>query len=125
MTALPESNESLFSLAASPLIWALHLLLSYVTAAIWCAKAASPDESLAVVQLAIFAYTLASLLTVSVIGLRGFRRHRYGASSLPHDADSRADRHRFLGFAAFLLSGLSAIAIVFQALTPIFIGSCR
>jgi hypothetical protein len=125
MTALPESHESLVTLAASPLIWALHLLLSYATAAIFCAKAASPDASLAVVQLAIGAYTLASLVTVSVLGVRGFFRHRYGTSSVPHDADSRADRHRFLGFAALLLSGLSAIAIVFQALTVVFIGSCR
>lgn len=25
-------------LVASPMIWAVHFLLSYVTAAIWCAK---------------------------------------------------------------------------------------
>lgn len=125
MSALPERNESLFTVGAAPLIWAAHLLLSYVTAAIFCAKAASRAEPLTLVQLAIGAYTFVSLAAVIALGARGWRRHRHGAAPLPHDADSAADRHRFLGLATFLLCGLSAIAIVFQALAAALIGSCR
>ena len=37
-THLPEEKESLWVLTAAPTIWAVHLLLSYITAAVWCAK---------------------------------------------------------------------------------------
>jgi hypothetical protein len=39
-TQLPEANESLWLLVASPVIWAAHFLLCYGTAAVWCAKVA-------------------------------------------------------------------------------------
>ena len=121
----PEAEESLGTLAASPLIWAAHLLLSYGTGAVWCAKVAGPGGSLRSVQAAIAVYTLASLAGIALIGRRGWRRHRFGDSALPHDFDSPADRHRFLGFATVLLSGLSAVAVLYQALATAFIGSCR
>lgn len=124
-TDLPEKNESLWVLAASPLIWAAHLLLSYCTAAIYCVKLAEPDGSLGPVRIAILAYTALALPAIGVIGWRGWRRHDFGDASLPHDFDSPADRHRFLGFATLLLSGLSAVAVVYQALPAIFLASCR
>lgn len=120
----PEKKESLWILAASPLLWAAHLLLSYCTAAIWCAKFVGPSGSLATVQLAIALYTLLALVGIALIGWRAWRRHSYSDSTLPHDADSPAGRYGFLGFAGLLLSGLSALAVVFQALTAVFIGSC-
>jgi hypothetical protein len=120
-----EDNESLWSLAAPPLVWAAHFMASYITAAIWCAKLGGTDGSLASVRIAIGVYTVVALIAVGLLGWRGFRRHRAGASSLPHDADTAEDRHRFLGFAAMLLSGLSAVAILYAALVPLLIGSCR
>ena len=122
---LPERSESLWVLAASPLIWAAHLLLSYGTAAIWCAKFAGPGGSLSPARVAIAAYTALSLAGIGVIGWRGWKHHRLGGADLPHDADSPEDRHRFLGFATLLLSGLSAVATVYEALPALFIRSCR
>jgi hypothetical protein len=124
-TDLSEKDESLWVLVASPAIWALHFLLSYGTAAIWCAKFAGPDGSLGVVRVAIAAYTVVALGAIGVIGRRGYERHRFGDSTLPHDFDSPADRHRFLGFTVLILSGLSAIAVVYAALPAVFIGSCH
>ena len=69
MTAdLPEENESLWLLTASPVIWAAHFLLSYVTAAIWCAKVAGPDGSLGGVRVAIAVYTVLALSGIGIIG---------------------------------------------------------
>jgi hypothetical protein len=124
-TDLPEKKETLWWLAAAPLIWAAHLLLSYCTAAIWCAKFADPGGSLRPVQLAIAGYTVIGLAGIALLGRRGFRRHRLGKSQLPHDVDSQGDRHRFLGFAALLLAGLSGVAVAYQALVAAFIGSCQ
>lgn len=123
-TELPEKEESLWVLALSPTLWAVHFLLSYGTAAVWCAKVAGESGSLFGARIAIAVYTALGLLGVFVVGLRGFRRHRFAGSPLPHDADTPEDRHRFLGFATLLLSGLSAIAIVYSALAAVFVGSC-
>jgi hypothetical protein len=122
---LPESRESLWTLAASPLAWAAHFLLSYVTAAVWCAKFAKPGDSLSGVRVAIGVYTVLALAVIAVVGARGWRRHRHGHAPLPHDADTPEDRHRFLGFATVLLSGLSAVAVLYASLAAVFIGDCR
>lgn len=119
---LHEQHESLWRLAASPLVWAAHLLASYCTAAIFCEKYSG---SFASVRVAIAVFTALALAAIGVFGLRGYQRHRFGDANTPHDFDSPDDRHRFLGFATLLLSGLSAVAVVYQALPAVFIGSCR
>ena len=120
-----EERESLWRLAAPPLIWAAHLLLSYCTAAIYCEKVVARGDSLMTVRVAIGVFTVVSLAGIAFFGLRGYQRHRYGDSTTPHDFDSPEDRHRFLGFATFLLAGLSGVAVVYQALPAVIIGSCR
>ena len=121
---LAEENQSLGLLAASPVIWAAHFFLSSLTAAIWCAKVAGPGGSLGGARVAIAIYTVLALSGIGSIGGRALRRHSYGTATRPHDDDTPADRHRFLGFAALLLSGLSAVAVLYAALVAVFIGSC-
>jgi hypothetical protein len=111
-------------MVGGPTTWAAHFLLSYATAAIWCAKVVGPGGSLATVRMAIFCYSLAALAVVVFIGWIGYRRHSLGQATLPHDDDTPEDRHRFLGLATFLLSALSAVAIVFEALVIVFIDRC-
>ena len=123
--SLPENKESLWLLIVSPTIWAGHFLLSYITAAIWCAKFAPRDGSLQPVRWAILAYTVVALIGIALNGRSGWRRHRFGSESLPHDFDTPGDRHRFLGFATVLLAGLSAVATVFAALVIFFFKDCR
>lgn len=123
--ALPERPAYLVLLATAPAIWMLHFLLSYVTAAVWCARYAGPGGSLDGARLAIGAYTLVALVFIGLIGRGGRRRHRHGTETLPHDSDTPEDRHRFLGFATLLLAGLSALATVYVALAAAFIGTCH
>lgn len=125
MAELSEQQESLWWLVVSPTVWALHFVASYATAAVWCAKVVGRDGSLDTVRILILVYTAGALLIVGVAGARGFRRHSLGTATVPHDFDTPADRHRFLGFSSLLLSGLSAVAIVFVALTVAFFGTCR
>lgn len=123
-TNAPEHDDSLWYLPAAPLVWAAHFLLCYATAAVWCAKLVSRDGSLLPVQIAIAAYTTVSLIAVAWLGWRGFKRHRERRPA-PHDADTPEDRRAFLGFASLLLAGLSAIAIVYEALPALLIRSCQ
>lgn len=124
-TEHPDGTESLWILVAAPAIWGAHFLLCYGTASIWCAKLAGPDASLGVVRIAIAGYTVAALGAIALVGRRGYRWHRFGDATRPHDADSAADRRRFLGFMVLILSGLGAIAIVYAALPAVVIGSCH
>ena len=123
--APPERKESLWLLIVSPTIWAAHFLLSYISAAIWCAKYAPRYGSLEPVRWAIALYTVVALIGIVLNGRSGLRRHRFGAESLPHDFDTPGDRHRFLGFATALLAAFSAVATVFAALVVIFFEDCR
>jgi hypothetical protein len=125
-TATRERPLYLWALAASPAIWAAHFLLSYATAAVWCAKVAGVGGSLLGARIAIGAFTAVALAGIGYVGWDGHRRHRYGhgGGSEPHDDDSPEDRHRFLGYATVLLSALSAVATIYAALVVIFIGSC-
>lgn len=124
-TDLHEVNESLWLLTASPVIWAVHLLLSYGTASVWCAKVAGTAGLLGAGRMAILFYTLAALAGIGLIGWGGYRRHSFGHAGLPHDDDTPEDRHRFLGFATFLLSALSAVAVAYAGLVVVFFGSCH
>ena len=122
---LQERHESLWLLAASPLVWVAHFLLAYCTAAVWCAKAAGPDAPLGPVRPAIAAYTVAALAAIVWIGWRGWKRHSlHHPIDLPHEKDTPEDRHRFLGFATMLLSGLSGIAVLYEALAAVFMETC-
>lgn len=119
-----ESNQTLWLLVASPTIWSAHFLLSYLTVAIWCAKYAGASGALGGARIAIAIYTVVALAGIGWVGWIGVVRHSYEGGAPPHDFDSPADRHRFLGFATLLLSGLSAVATIFVAMAAYFIESC-
>lgn len=121
MVRHPEYRENFWMLVVAPLIWAAHFLLSYVTAAIWCAKVGG---SLGEVRTAIAVFTAVALAGIGFVGWRGYRRHRLDSAAVPHDTDSPKDRHLFMGFATLLLSGLSAVATIYVALTALFVESC-
>lgn len=122
--SVAEARESLWILVIAPSVWAAHFLLCYITAAVWCGKFA-PTASLGTARTAIVVYTVLALAAIAVVGVIGYRRHALGAAELPHDDDLPEDRHRFLGFATLLLAGLSAVAVIYAALTPLFIETCQ
>jgi hypothetical protein len=125
MTRLAESRESLWMLTVAPTIWAAHFLFSYVTAAVYCAKAGDPLAALTTVRVAIGVYTAVALLAIAAVGWSGYRAHRLRGGEPPHDADSPEDRHRFMGLATMLLAVLSAVAVVYAALVAVFVRTCQ
>jgi hypothetical protein len=125
-TARTPDRSSLWLLTIGPAIWTAHLLLCYATATIWCAKFTTSGGPLGGARTAIAWYTAAALVGIALVGWEGFRRHHYGgAEATTHDLDSPEDRHRFLGFAALLLSGLSAVAVLYAALAATYFDTCR
>lgn len=125
MNELHEEEQSLWILVASPTIWAAHFLLSYITVAIWCAKVVGQSGELGASWTAVAIYTGLALVGIGIATWHGYRKHAFGNASVPHDFDTPGDRHRFLGFATLLLSALSAVGVVYVALTIIFIETCQ
>src|SRR5688572_3424766 len=72
MTETSEKNQSLWLLTVSPVIWATHLMLSYATASIWCAKVAGPGGSLWSVRMAIAAYSVIAFTGIGITGWIGY-----------------------------------------------------
>lgn len=120
---LPEARASLVKLVAGPMTWAMHFLAAYATAAIWCAKSSRPADTGALHAL-LWAYTLVALVVIAGFGLGGLRQHFWGSATLPHDGASAGDRHRFLGFATFLLCCLSFVAVLYAAMAIVIVGGC-
>lgn len=120
---LSESRQSLWPLSFGLVIWMLHFLLSYITAAVWCAKVAGNSGSLEIPRIAIGVYTLLALLGIGLIAWRAYQRHFGSTAVLPKGSDLARDR--FLAVATLLLCSLSFVATLFVALAIVFIGDCR
>ena len=125
MAPTAEKHQSIWLLAAGPSIWAAHFVLSYATAAIWCAKVVGAGGSLTTVRVAIAVYTLLALAGLAIVSRMGYLKYRFGEGRVPHDADTPEDRHRFLGFSTLLLSSLSAVAVLYGALVALFFVMCH
>ena len=111
--ALPERTGFLVVLALGPTIWFAHFLVTYTTVAVACGPRGPGEGAIRTVQWLVLAYTIAALIGIAAVALSGWGRHRHGSEAVPHDMDTPEDRHRFLGFAAFLLAMLSAVATLF------------
>lgn len=119
-----RDKTPLWKLAISPLVWSLHTLACYITAAVWCAKLGRSAD-LTEVRYAFFIFTAIALVPIGWQMVQGYRKHSAGAAQLPHDDDTPEDRERFMGFANFLISALSALAIVFVTYNALIFRSCH
>jgi hypothetical protein len=122
----PAGREGIWGLIVSPAIWAVYFLFTYVTGAIWCARYAPVSGDLGTARLLIALYTVVALVMIALNARHALRRHRYGEDAgPPHDGATPEDRHRFLGFASLLLSGLAAIATIFVAMPLWLTAACH
>ncbi len=106
-----------------PTIWAAHFLVCYVTAAVLCAKSGSAAD-FAVIRIVVAAATAVALAGIAWAGIAAFRQWRV-EYDVVQDQPTEADRRQLLGQAGMLLSGLSAVAVIYVALPALFIGGCR
>ena len=118
-----DESTSLWRIAFAPTVWAFHFLFCYGGAAVWCAKFGG-TPGVTFMRLSILVLTLLALGLIVWLGWRSVHQWE------PHEAQAEAlhspeGRHRFLGHAAFLLSVISFVGVLYVALPALFIGSCR
>ena len=120
-----EVRETLWSLIPAPTLWALHFLICYVTAAVYCAKAGLQAD-LGPARIAVAIVTVAALAGIVAAGVHAHRIWGFSLNIGPdHAADTIHDRRLFLGFAALLLCGLSFVATLFVAVPALLITTCQ
>lgn len=123
-TRSPYRETSLWFLVAGPLIWSAHFLVSYVSAAIYCAKAPPPHD-MNLVQGIIAVATIAALAGIVLAGWLAARKWQVGFRGwTEHGSSTLEDRQRFMGHATWLLCALSAVATIYVALPAIFAATC-
>lgn len=124
MRLLPKQIESLWTLFTAPVVWVLHFLFCYLSAAIFCAKPDVFGLEFVSLRIGVAVATTAALAAISLSAFLAWRQWGFGAHDPPHDNPTRDDRALFQGFATLLLSGLSFVAVVFTALPAIFFTEC-
>ncbi len=116
---------SFWVLVAAPVVWAAHFLLAYWGAAIYCARFLEAAPFM-VVRVYVGAITVLALALVGWLAHHARVRYK-GKLRISDDLveDTEAERTSFLGHAALLLSALSAVAILFDALPVVVMDGCR
>lgn len=122
---VPRQIESLWTLFTAPTIWAVHFLVCYVGAAVYCAKRDLLAYDFTIVRSGIGIVTAVALLGILASGWLAWRQWGFGTADPPHDRADADDRARFQGFATLLLSALSFVAVVFTALPALMISECN
>jgi hypothetical protein len=120
-----QTKDTLWTLIATPTIWALHFLFCYVVAAYDCAPNARVFDTIEGTRAAIAGVTLVSLVFIALIGFRAYREWQGNAGKFPHSEDTAEDRERFMEFSSILLAALSFIAVVFVAMPALVFVDCR
>ena len=124
MRIVPREVESLWTLFTAPVVWAVHFLVCYIGAAVYCAKRDLIPLDFGSVRIGIAAVTLVALVLILASAWLAWRQWGFGLYDPPHDEPNRHDRRRFQGFATLLLSGLSFIAVIYVGLAALFISEC-
>lgn len=120
------TGTDLWRSIAAPLVWVVHFLTCYITAAVFCEKSGRGADLLpvgwvvgvaTVVALGIIAAIAASLWQVRARSLTD--------NDFEFEHNSPEERHRFLSHVALMLCVLSAVAVVYGALPVVMLESCR
>lgn len=113
---------SLWRITFGPAVWALHFAVSYGATAVVCARGGSVEA----LRLGIGIGTAVALVAILWLGWQAWRQWDLRRQRDWEEASGTSeDRHQFLGHAAFLLSIISFIGVVYVALPVLLIESCR
>jgi hypothetical protein len=119
-------GTDLWSVIISPIIWALHFLVCYISAAIYCEKFGR-DASLDNIRTLVIVVTLAALggILWSTIRLWRVRGRSLTDGDFEYEHNTPEERHRFLSHVALMLCLLSAVAVLYVTIPILYLSTCR
>lgn len=121
-----EEASSLWTVTVAPLIWALHFVLSYAATSLLCVKFGGGEVAVARLQVGVGVLTALALGGIALAAWRAWKQWDFlDDYDYAHDLAREEDRHEFLGHAAFLLSIVSFVGVVYVAMPVWLTGSCQ
>ncbi|MGC9446779.1 hypothetical protein [Cereibacter johrii] len=121
-----EERASLWKITFAPTIWAVHFVLCYGAAAVFCAKVPSAEAEVDLLRWGMAALTLLALAGILLVARSAWKQWDFlDDYDYAHAGGNSEDRHEFLGHAAFLLAIVSFVGTVYTALPALFAGTCR
>lgn len=124
--AFAEEKASLWRITFGPAIWAIHFVASYSATAVFCAKFGHGTESIMPFRLSVGAATLLVLAAIGWLGWRSWQQWGYLQTGDYENAlANEEDRTEFLGHAAFLLSIVSFVGVIYTGLPVLFVATCQ
>ena len=120
------SGTDLWSVIIAPFIWALHFLVCYVSAAIYCQKLGR-DAPLGDIRLLVIGATVVALAGIGWSSLRLWRVHDRSLTDddFEYEHNTPEERHRFLSHVALMLCVLSAVSVLYVTIPMLYLESCR
>ena len=120
------TGTDLWHVIIAPSIWALHFLVCYICAAIYCEKLGR-DAPLSDIRLLVIAMTVLALAGIFWSSVRLWRVHDRSLTDddFEYEHNTPEERHRFLSHVALMLCVLSAVAVVYVTIPMLYLESCR
>jgi hypothetical protein len=123
-----ETGEGtdLWRLITAPTIWAVHFLVCYGGAAIYCEKAGRTAELVPVTWF-VAGVTAAALAGIGLLGWSLWKVSGFSTigGDLNYLGNTPEERHRFLSHVSLMLCVLSAVGVIYVALPAFVLGTCR
>jgi hypothetical protein len=117
-----EERSSLLKITLGPMIWAAHFVVCYGLVAVTCAKGWDIETA----RQGLLLFSVAALASIGWVCRTSWRQWnpRETGDFVNHKGRAE-DRHHFLGHAAFLLSIIALIGVVFVSLPLLMVEGCR
>ncbi|MEI4195819.1 hypothetical protein [Roseovarius sp. E0-M6] len=117
----PYRHRSLWHMVLAPTVWAFHFVFCYAVMSVACIKLGAPD----IARLGVAALTVIALGIIGFLGWRAWVQWNFRpGDNYKHDRPTESQRREFLGHGGFLLSIVSAVGVIFDALPIFIIESC-
>tara|TARA_R110000772_G_scaffold53609_1_gene122607 strand:+ start:96 stop:491 length:396 start_codon:yes stop_codon:yes gene_type:complete len=118
----PSETTSVWRITFAPLVWAVHFAISYGATSVVCAK----GDDVGSLRLGLGIATAVALVAIIWLAWRAWQHWDVVQDrDWENDTGTNEDRHQFLGHAAFLLSMISFIGVVYVSLPPLLIQTCQ
>jgi hypothetical protein len=123
---IAEEASSLWIITLAPLIWAGHFVLSYAAASLICVKFEGGVRAMQLLQWGVGVLTALALAGIVAVAWSAWRQWDFLEDyDYAHDLAREEDRHEFLGHAAFLLSIVSFVGVIYVTMPVYLSGSCQ
>lgn len=119
-------GTDLWRVIISPAIWAIHFLVCYIAAAIYCEKFGR-DAPLDSIRIVVIAATVVALAGIgwSTLRLWRVRGRSLTDNDFEYEHNNPEERHRFLSHVALMLCVLSAVGVLYVVIPMLYLSTCR